>query len=447
MRMNKLYKATLLAIALALAWSWPAASGSSSSDRSRPDASGFSFSDSSRADARAEEIRAVVARLTDPAMEGRGPGSEGLGRAAEVVASHFKRAGLRPAGDEGGWFQSFTPDRPLLRDAVLLPKGKQWGAIRLRNVVGILPGTGEGCVVIGAHYDHLGRDADGQIFPGADDNASGVGVLCAVATELAREPARRRSILFVAFSGEEEGYLGSRWYVEHPAQASASTIAMLNLDTVGRMDGRHLLVLSSSSAAELPQMLRGVNLGFDFDLAIPEKSPLASDQIPFLEKGIPGLHFFTGPNADYHRRTDTAEKLNYGAAGKIASFVAETARFLADRDRPLTFVPPAAEKPASASPSAQPGTGTQRRVSLGTIPDFAGEGRGVLLAGVVPGSAAEKAGMQKGDRILAVDDMEIGNLEELSGVLKSHQPGDRVRVRFSRDGKEQTIEATLTERK
>jgi len=433
MRTSKMYKVTLVVLALALAWSWPDASGSSSSD-------------SSRADPRVEAIRAIVAELTDPAMDGRGPGSKGLDRAADVVASRFKRAGLRPAGDDGGWFQSFTPDRPMLRDAVLLPKEKQWGAIPLRNVVGILPGTEEGCVVLGAHYDHLGRDADGQIFPGADDNASGVAALCAVAAELAGEPARRRSILFVAFSGEEEGCLGSRWYVAHSRQPLASTIAVLNLDTVGRMDGRRLLVLSSASAAELPQALRGVNLGFDLDLAIPEKSPLASDQIPFLEKGIPGLHFFTGPNADYHRRTDTAEKLNYEGAGEVAAFVAETARFLADRDRPLTFISPGVEKVAGASPSsAQPGT--QRRASLGTIPDFAGEGRGVLLADVVPGSPAEKAGMQKGDRILAVDGEEIGSLEDLQAVLKSHQPGDRVSVRFSRDGKEQTIEATLTERK
>lgn len=239
--------------------------------------------------------------------------------------------------------------------------------------------------------------------------------------------------------------LGSQWYVEHPVTPLESTIAMINLDTVGRMEGRRLLILSSFSALELPKALRGVNLGSGLDLATPEKGPIGSDHVAFLSKGVPAVHFFTGPNADYHRTTDTADKINYTGMGEIVAFASETVRFLADRDRPLTFVPPGADKVGVPSAGAQPAT--PRRVSLGTIPDMTFQGEGVLISGVMPGSPAEQVGLQKGDRIVGVDGEKVSGLEDFSGILKGHKPGDAIRIRFIRDEQERTIEATLVERK
>lgn len=387
-------------------------------------------------------VQELVDALCDPALEGRVVGSPGCERAAEMIAERFAKAGLVPAGDDGTWVQTFRPDRPVIADAVRLPAGARWGEMKLRNVVGVIRGTGEGCVVLGAHYDHLGRDAAGAVFRGADDNASGVAALCEAAAALSKDPGHRRSIVFVAFSGEEEGLLGSQWYVDHPVVPLDKTIAMINFDTIGRLSaGKRLLVLSAASARELPEMLQGINLDFEFDLAVPEKSPFGSDQLSFILKGVPGMHFFTGPNADYHRTSDTPDKIDVDGIGSIAAFAAEATRFLADRERPLTFVPQREEKPKPAQ------TTTPRRVSLGTIPDMADQGDGVLVSGVLPGSPAEKAGIQAGDRIVSVDGEKVGGLEDYSGILKSHQPGDRIQVTVLRAGKTQTFEAGLVERK
>jgi aminopeptidase N len=393
----------------------------------------------------ADQLQTVVEELAHPALGGRVVGSEGIDRAAEAIVARFKQAGLKPAGEEDGWFQAFTPAEPEMTDAALLPEGAAWGEMELRNIAGILPGTGEGCVIVGAHYDHLGRNAEGAHFPGADDNASGIAALWAVASELVGEGPRPRDILFIAFSGEEEGLLGSRWYVEHPLCSLEATVAMINLDTIGRIVDRKLFALSTRSAAEFPRALEGVNLGFDFDLVIPEKGPLAGDQVSFIEKGVPALHLFTGPNEDYHRTSDLPEKLDYAGLSEIAAFTAELVRFLADREQPLTFVSKDVEK---EKPPASPHGGSARRVSLGTIPDFSDDqGGGVLVSGVLPDSPAEKAGILKGDRVIAVDDEKIATLEDYSIVLKSRKPGDKVRVTLLRDSEEKSVEAVLVERK
>ena len=391
---------------------------------------------------RASEPKDLVTALCDTALDGRVVGSAGCDRAAELIAARLEKAGLDPAGDAGTWYQSFKPDRPGIADAVRLPAEARWGDMTLRNVVGIIKGSGEGCVVVGAHYDHLGSNPAGEVYRGADDNASGVAVLCQMASKLAAEPPRRRSIVFVAFTGEEVGLLGSRWYVDHPALPLEKTMAMINFDTVGRLSPeKRLLILNAASARELPEMVKGINLDFDLDLAVPEKSPFGSDQVSFLLKRIPAIHFFTGPNADYHRPSDTPDKLNYEGLDTIAAFGAEAVRFLADRDRPLTFVDQSIETPKPAQ------TAAPRRVSLGTIPDMADQGDGVLVSGVLPGSPAEKAGLKTGDRIVSVDGEKVGGLEDYSGILKGHQPGDRIRITYTRDGKTETIEAALAERK
>lgn len=392
-----------------------------------------------------DELRGFVEELCDPAMDGRVVGSKGCDRAAKRIAEKFGQAGMQPGGDDGGWFQTFTPESPEIVDAVLLPEGAAWGTIVLQNVIGRLPGSGEGSVVLAAHYDHLGRNKDGDLYPGADDNASGVAALWAIASELEADAPFSRDIVFIAFSGEETGTLGSRWFVEHPTIRLDATIAMINLDAVGRPVDSKLFAFSTTSAAEFPGALRGVNLGFGFTLVAPEKSPFASDQVPFLEKGIPSIHLFTGPNADYHRPGDTPEKLDYEGILEISAFTSELVRFLADRDRELTFVPPGADQ---VTPPASSHGRSARRVSLGTIPDFGEQGdTGVLISGVLPGSPAEKAGMRKGDRVTSMDGETIKTLEDFTIALKSREPGDRVRVGFLRDGSQMEIEAVLVERK
>jgi hypothetical protein len=392
----------------------------------------------------AAHMREAVETLCAGDKDGRGPGSSGLMLARDYITESFHRVGLTPAGDGGTMFQAFTPAPTDIRGTFGLPDGKEWGKITLENIVGLLPGTAKDapCVVICAHYDHLGRTVTLADYPGADDNASGVAVLLELAAQMHEEGPFRNTVVFAAFSGEEEGTLGAKHYLAHPACPLERTLAVLNLDTVGRMEGKKLLILGTATAVEFPEIVKGVNLGVGLDLVTPEAAPFSSDQVPFYEKGIPALHLFTGPNADYHRTTDTADKLNDPGMVAVLDFARETAVFLAEREGRLSFVPPGAGKvPPIVS------AGPPRRSSMGTIPDFGRESGGVLLTGTTPGSPAEHAGLAKGDIIVSVGGISIDNLADLSAALKAHQPGDTVEVVFKRGNEEQRLRVGVVERK
>ena len=389
-------------------------------------------------------LRKAVENLCVGAKDGRGPGSRGLMLARDYITESFHHVGLTPAGDGGTTIQAFTPTPTDIRGTFRLPEGKEWGKITLENVVGLLPGTAKDapCIVICAHYDHLGQAVTLTDYPGADDNASGVAVLLELAAQMHEEGPFRNTVVFAAFSGEEEGTLGAKHYLAHPACPLERTLAVLNLDTVGRMEGKKLLVLGTATAVEFPEIVKGVNLGAGLDLVTPEAAPFSSDQVPFYEKGIPALHFFTGPNADYHKTTDTPDKLNYQGLVAVLDFARETAIFLAEREDRLSFVPPGAGKVAQIV-----STGPPRRSSMGTIPDFGRESGGVLLTGTMPGSPAERAGLTKGDIIVSISGTPIDNLADLSAALKAHQPGDTVEVVFKRGSEEQRLRVGVVERK
>ena len=389
-------------------------------------------------------MRETVENLCASDKDGRGPGSKGLTLARDYIAEALSRVSVAPAGENSTIFQVFTPTPTEIRGTFGLPEGQEWGKIPLANIVGVLPGkTIEApCIVICAHYDHLGRGADGGVFPGADDNASGVAVLLELAAQMRSEGPFRNAVIFAAFSGEEEGTLGAKHYLAHPACPPERTLAVLNLDTVGRMEGKKLFVLGTATALEFPEIVKGVNIGAGLELVTPEASPFSSDQVPFYEKGIPALHLFTGPNADYHRITDTPDKLNYPGLVSVLDFARETAIFLAEREEPLSFVPPGAGKQAPIVSAGPP-----RRTSMGTIPDFGRESGGVLLTGTTAGSPAEHAGLSKGDIIVSISGMPIDNLADLSAALKAHQPGDTVEVVFKRGGEEQKLRVGVVERK
>ncbi len=388
-------------------------------------------------------LRQDVETLCSEAFEGRGQGTQGLAKAATLVEERFRSIGLRPLG-EAGFRQEFkAPD-----------------STTVVNVIGVLGGTaGDSAasqaaggkthhMVLAAHYDHLGRGAlgsanQGQLHPGADDNASGVAVLLECARRLREQEPPAHAVVFIAFGGEESGLLGSAHYVEHPVLPLGECIAVVNLDTVGRLFGNPLTVFGTSTAQQLPDVLRGVNTGFGFDLQLPEKDPGGSDQKSFVGRGVPAIQLFTGANADYHRPGDTPDKLDYAGLERIAGFTSELVRYLADRDEPLTFVPPGATSvPAPVAPKSG-----SRRVTFGSIPDFNDKGEGVLLSGVIAGSPAEKVGLRAGDRIVGFAGVAVTDLASYSEVLKTLSPGDEAEVTFVRDGKRQTVQVKVVERK
>ena len=314
---------------------------------------------------------------------------------------------------------------------------------RLRNVIGLVPGTGhDGALVLGAHYDHLGyatsdslaRDGErGAMHPGADDNASGVAVALAVACQVAATPLER-PLLVALFAGEEIGLLGSAHYVEHPVIALEDTVAMVNLDMVGRLRRDRAVVFGSGSAREFPALLHriagatGLRLGWESDGIGP------SDQTSFFLAQRPVLHFFTGAHADYHRPTDRAELLNAPGMAKIAAAVLATLRVLAADERRPTFV--GATRPQR---EATGGYGAY----LGTVPDFGRASGGVRLAAVRDGSPAELAGLRADDVIVGLGGVAINDLYDLTYALRSHVAGDAVTVEWLHAGRRQRADATL----
>lgn len=322
---------------------------------------------------------------------------------------------------------------------------------RAENVVGILPGADpklrDQRVVIGAHYDHLGfghfgaldRQAEGKIHPGADDNASGTAVLLELARRLAKLPVKPdRTIIFAAFSGEELGLYGSRHFIEHSDSISAIK-AMINLDMVGRLRENRLTVFGARSGENLSDLVirnaRGLGLNTTDSNDIGR-----SDHMSFYSKKIPVLHFFTGTHGDYHRATDTWEKLNIEGMAKISDLVLVTAVEIANRKEPIRFVSLPSRSPA--------GIGTARGIGvyLGTIPDYGAGTTGVRLAGVSSGSPAAQAGLREGDVIVRLGDKAIQNIEDLTDALQAHKSGDQVNLVVLRAGATITLRATLSSR-
>ena len=321
----------------------------------------------------------------------------------------------------------------------------------MKNVIGVIPGRrsekSDQSVVVGAHYDHIGtgwpdgrEENKGKVHPGADDNASGVAVLIELARVLGKELKPDRTLVFVAFTGEEAGRKGSKYYVTNEKQFSAKKcIGMINFDTVGRLGKKKLLVLGAGSAKEWVHIFRGAAsvTGVETEMVIERLD--SSDNISFEETGVPAVQLFSGPHLDYHRPTDTADKIDPQGLVKVASIAKEAIEYLAKREEPLTSTIIHEEQTESS-------TKKDRKVSLGIIPDFAYSGEGCRISGVMPGSPAEKSGLREGDVIIRINSNPVYNLKALSTILKSLSPGSRISVNILREGKEMMVETEVVER-
>ena len=276
--------------------------------------------------------------LAGEELQGRGLGSEGLEKAAEYIAIEFQKAGLKPGGDENSFFQIWREQG-----------GKDKKMMSLKNVMGVLPGKNQEwsdqSLVVCAHYDHLGlgwpdvrEGNEGKIHFGADDNASGIAVMLELAKLLGGNFTPERTIVFIAFSGEESGLLGSRYYLKNAKKYPVKKIiGAINLDTVGRLGKNKILILSSSSASEWKHIARGIGFvtGIDYELVSQDLD--ASDQVSFIEAGVPAIQIFSGPNRDYHRPSDRVEKIDAAGMVKVASFTREAIAYLVEREEPMTF--------------------------------------------------------------------------------------------------------------
>ncbi|PTQ97058.1 PDZ domain-containing protein [Nitrosomonas nitrosa] len=385
---------------------------------------------------------ADIAQLASEAFKGRELGTPELDAAAEYIAQHFQQAGLMPGGDGDSYFQVWQQD-------VGAPKGK----ITLRNVIGILPGThpelaGQS-LVIGAHYDHLGlgwpdvRAAhQGKIHYGADDNASGVAVMLELARQIAPKWQPQRTIIFVAFTGEEANLLGSKHYIDNsPRYPAEKIIAMLNLDTVGRLGNNPVTLFGTGTARELVHVFRGAGFVTGVAVNAVQDDFGSSDQAAFIQAGVPAVQFFGSAHEDYHAPGDTADKIDPAGLVKVAAILKEAAEYLANRLEPLTVT----LDTQNGSPETTQAK-DKRKVSLGTVPDFSYQGEGVRVDSVLPDSPAQQAQLQPGDILIQLAGQPITDLASYANILRTLKVGEKTILQFRRDSEVQIVDVVLAER-
>ena len=367
-------------------------------------------------------------------------------------------------------------------------------AVPAYNVVGILDGSDptlkNETIVIGAHYDHLGRGGEGSLAPkegdihhGADDNASGTAGLLELARIFSEQRSRpRRTLVFIAFSGEEEGLLGSNYYVNHPIMPLANTVAMINMDMIGRMKDNKLIVGGAGTAQEWRQviaaanaserirvtatpessgdisktstssigsgvpMVTGINgrpivslvIEKSFDLTLNEDGFGPSDHSSFYAKQIPVLFLWTGTHEDYHKPSDTADKINYADEARVLAFVARVVRDVDNNDKRPVY---------TVAKSEATGRSTGFRVYLGTIPNYADSSDGLLLDGVRDDSPAAKAGFKAGDKIVKLAGRDVKNVYDYTYALGEMKAGQEYDVELMRGGERLKLKIVPAARK
>jgi hypothetical protein len=387
--------------------------------------------------------------------------------ALAILSAH----GLDLAAAQKALDESLKPQsRPLAGLSAALTIAAEEEQIETVNVLGLLPGNdpelANEYVLVGAHMDHVGlglhagsrggSEARGQVHNGADDNASGTAGTIEAARLLAADPeGLRRSIVFATWSGEEWGLLGSQHYVEHPALPLAHCVAVINMDMIGRSKDGYVSIEGVGTSPGFKDLVVDTQLalGLGLDVSLADRPADNSDQASFFAKDIPVLNFFTGLHDDYHMPTDDVDKINADAGAKIATLAGRVAQKLAVADARPVFTPlaPPADAVASAHASPpEPGAATRDgaapvpyRVVLGTSPDMGYQkDDGVRISSVRPGTPAEKAGLLKGDLIVAFDGVDVRTLQDYATLLFSHKPGDQVVVTVIRG--EQTLDLTAT---
>lgn len=323
-----------------------------------------------------------------------------------------------------------------------------------RNVVAYLPATqsvagiDKPWVAVGAHYDHLGRGQGGtslastsdagRAHVGADDNASGSAAVLSIAEILAKQPVRRRHLLVGLWSAEEIGLVGSAAFVGTPPVPVGQIAAYLNFDMVGRMQNNKLAVQATGSSPVWPSIVERVNVAAGFDLAVQPDPYQPTDVQTFNQAGVPSLSFTTGAHTDYHKPSDTADKINYEDLDRVSMMAAAIVTRL------MEVEPPAFTK---VEQSSQTANRAGLRISTGTVPDYASEAKGLLLGGVIAGGPAAAAGLDKGDVIVEIAGRTIANIYDYTYALELLKVGEPVKVVYVRNGTRRETTLTPTARR
>jgi len=382
------------------------------------------------------EVRQYIEFLASDDMKGRLAGTPEEARAAAYIADHFDQFGLTPASEDGRYYQFFTLEGPMVQ-------AMQMQDHTSRNVIAYVRGTQEPqrWMIIGAHYDGQGTggiismdtDDENKIHNSADDNASGVAGLLELAHYFSENPVQK-SILFIAFSGEELGLLGSRYFVKNPVIDLDPVDAMINLDMIGRLTGNSLFIMGTGSSDIWHTLITEPAGDDSLNIQTSDSGTGASDHAPFYEAEIPVLHYFTGTHENYHRSSDTFDKINYQGTVRVINHV----RTLVENLSTIASVEVQFKETERVERPVMRSDG----VRLGVIPDYTWSGNGMKVTGVQAETPAERAGLEEGDVIIGINDEDVTDIYEYMKHLNTFKPGNQTTIQVLRDGKK--IQFTVT---
>ncbi|OAB80616.1 M28 family peptidase [Cochleicola gelatinilyticus] len=382
-----------------------------------------------------------VTILADDTFNGRETGTEGELQAAKYILGRFKEIGLLPKGSQGSFTQTFT-FRPSLNphEEAEFTGMKTDSTLTGTNVVGYIDNNAETTVVIGAHYDHLGMGGEGSLYRegeaihnGADDNASGVAVMLYLASRLVKVDSvnTKNNYLFIAFSGEEMGLLGSNYFVKNPTIDTKKVSYMINMDMVGRLNNERTLAVHGVGTSPIFKQTLFANNKVDLNIAEHESGVGPSDHTSFYLADIPVLHFFTGQHEDYHKPGDDAEKLNYKGMETIGNYIYSIISDLDDNGK-IAF------RKTKNESEAVP----DFKVTLGVVPDYLYTGEGMRIDGVSEDRPAQKAGLQKGDVVLQLGEHETKSMMKYMKALSRFEEGQNTTAIINRNG--EVMEVAIT---
>jgi Zn-dependent M28 family amino/carboxypeptidase len=381
-------------------------------------------------------IKPHITYLADDKLQGREPGTKGEKLAIKYISQQFKSYGLKPMGSKG-YAQPFTyKTKKTPHDTVANGTPKNGS-----NIIGFLDNGAAKTIVIGGHFDHLGFREHGSsldknkklIHNGADDNASGTAGVLALANYFANNGIKEKSnFLFMCYSAEEDGLIGSKYFTNNPTIDLSKISAMINMDMIGRLNDstKKLMVFGVGTSPAYTNIFANtktnLTLGFDSSGIGP------SDQTSFYLKNIPVLHFFTGQHTDYHKSTDDTEKINFAGEVEVLQFIQQIASALAETENiPFTKT----KQPEQARVSF--------KVTLGIMPDYSFEGKGVKIDAVNEGKPAILAGMQAGDVLIQLGEFTVNNMQDYMKALSKHSKGQQVQATVLRAGNPVNLSVTF----
>lgn len=376
-----------------------------------------------------QQVMIDVVYLASDFLEGRETGTKGEALAADYIAFRYAQLGMKPISNKEGYFQSFPFKQMSNPHAGHAHEPKEGTG---KNVVGYMDNGADKTIVIGAHYDHLGMGMSGSlhagepaIHNGADDNASGIAAMLLMAEWIKSEDLNQSNFLFLAFSGEEMGLFGSKYYAEHPSIDLDKVSAMINMDMVGRLNAEKVIAINGVGTAPVFKDMIARNKTAGITAATTDSGIGPSDHTSFYLKDVPVLHFFTGQHMDYHKPGDDSHLVNFVGIHEVSDYIYTLIKEI-DGQAQLTFTKTKNQQEQKVS---------SFKVTLGVMPDYVYTGKGMRIDSVIEGRVADKGGLKNGDIVIQLGDIEVTDIYKYMEGLGKYEKGQKAKVTVLRKGK------------